>query len=142
MERRHQMAKDSNAWKAARAIEYVEAYEKKKGRRVTRGRWGCGYDLTSRGSRGSIRKIEIKGSKKPRLVIPDLASSEFDKAKRLKATHLYVVANLHRKPTLYVISRSQLARVTRAKGLKKLRRWRVPESAQRLLRDVIHGEVL
>ncbi|MDR4469544.1 MAG: DUF3883 domain-containing protein [Nitrospira sp.] len=136
------MAKDSNAWKAARAIEYVEAYERKKGRRVKRGRWGCGYDLTSRGRRGAIRRIEVKGSRKPKLVIPDLASSEFTKTKRLKATHLYVVANLHRKPTLYVISRSRLAHVTRVKGLKQLRRWRVPESAQRLLRDDIHGEVL
>lgn len=136
------MAKDSNAWKAERAIEYVEEYEWKKGRRVERGRRGCGYDLTSRGRRGVIRRIEVKGSRKPRLVIPDLASSEFTKAKLLKATHLYVVANLHRKPTLYVISRARLARVTRVKGLKPLRRWRVPESAQCLLRDVIPGEVL
>ena len=134
---------DSNNQKAKRAVRLVAKYEHKNGRTVVPAQRRSGYDLVSRGKRGHIRTIEVKGTKKPTLAIPDLAETEFGRNKQLKATHLYVVSNIDRKPKLYIVSRSELAHaIIRAKGLKQLIRWRVPGSAQKLLRDSIQEESL
>lgn len=136
------MTKDSNSRKAERAIQLVEQRERKEGRDVKRARLGSGYDLISRDARGHTRKIEVKGTAKPDLAIPDMAETEFDRNRRLKATHLYVIANIKRRPKLYKIRRGDLDHVLRGNSLKKLIRWRVPEPAQKSLRHKIKGEVL
>lgn len=137
------MAKDSNTRTAEKAMKSVKEYERNRGRKLESAR-GSGYDLISRGKGGSPRRIEVKGTKKRILVIPDMHETEFDKKQRLKATHLYVVADIYRRPTLYIVSRAQLARAIRAtgKGLKKLIKWRVREPVQKRLRVFIKEEVL
>jgi hypothetical protein len=129
----------SNKEVANLAVEHVIRYERGAGRRVTKANHRSGYDLVSRGRGGPVRYIEVKGTAKSHFTIPDMAASEFDEKGFLKASHLYVVANLPERAMLYRVSREKLYAAGR---VVMLRRLRVPTKVQKLLRAWLKGKRL